>query len=380
MAEYYIDGTITSASGTGSGTLGDPWGKTDDLYQYAVDQILAGAGAGTNGDWIYVVDGDLTATAPIDLSSYGSASKHLYLIGYNGHQLTYDMGGQEMFATDYDSMGFKHVRFINFNNTASSRSIHVSYRCFFIDCIFDGQNQDYEEVLRVDGATEILGCKWINFSPSPSTNHGYLFITGSHGANWIKGCYFEKGGEDDAPMILSYNSVIEDCVFRYSGTNTLYYMILPIRQLRLSNCTFYATPTAGNVYATFFSTYAMNTMTNCYFENLTEPIYNSQSTVNDNSSLMMTGNRAYNSSNLYPGQDYIPGKTVLYQDNDWDISESLLVDPLNGDYRPKEGLIGAGYNIQDYGFPSYIKKAKPTIGGIDAYMTNVVTSPPRMRG
>lgn len=379
MAQYYVDGTITSANGSGSGTISDPWGKTDDLFQYAVDQILAGAGAGATGDWVNVVAGDLTATASVDLSSYSGSSKNLYLVGHNGHQPTYDLGGETMFADRYDSVGLHNIRFINFSNVNAVDGITLKYRGFVTNCVFDGQDQDYESVLDVSGAVNILGCRWINFSPSPSTNHGYLLKNGSHGGNWIKGCYFEKGGNDNNPFLFSYNSVIEDCVFRYSGTDSIGYMILPIRNLRLSNCTFYATPTAGNVNATFFSTYLENSMINCYFENLQEPIYNSQYTVNDNSSTMLAGNRAYNSSNLYPSQDYVPGKTVIYQDNDWDVSESLLVDPLNGDYRPKAELIGAGLNLQDYGFPSSIKKAKPTIGGINAFETTAKPAP-RVRG
>ncbi len=378
MAQYYVDGTISSVSGSGSGTLADPWGKTDDLLQYAVDQILAGAGAGATGDWVNIIAGDLTATASVDLSSYSGSTKNLYIVGYNGHQPTYDLGGETMFATNYDSIGLHNIRFINFSNTVSS--IFIKYRGFVTKCIFDGQDQDYKLILEVSGAVNIFGCRWINFSPSPSTNHGYLFKTGSHGGNWIKGCYFEKGGNDNASMLFTYNSVIEDCIFRYSGTESMGYMILPIKNLRLSNCTFYATPAAaGNVNATFFSTYVENSMINCYFENLQEPIYNSVVTVNDNSSTMLVGNRAYNSSNVFPDQDYFTGKTVIYEDNDWDVSESLLVDPLNGDYRPKAGLIGAGFNLQDYGFPSSIKRAKPTIGGIGAFET---TAKPvtRMRG
>ena len=67
MAAYYIDGTIVSASGTGSGTIGDPWGKTDDLLQYTLDQIVAGAGRGSSGDTVYIT-GDLNQTASIDFT------------------------------------------------------------------------------------------------------------------------------------------------------------------------------------------------------------------------------------------------------------------------------------------------------------------------
>ena len=65
---------------------------------------------------------------------------------------------------------------------------------------------------------------------------------------------------------------------------------------------------------------------------------------------------------------------MIYDNNDWDVPESLLIDPLNGDYRPRTGLIGAGFNLQDYGFPSSIKKQDPTIGAITS---NVL--PTRMR-
>ena len=120
MAQYYVDGTITSANGSGSGTLSDPWGKTDDLFQYAVDQILAGAGAGATGDWVNVIAGDLTATASVDLSSYGSSAKNLYLVGHNGYQPTYDLGGEAMFAASYSRIKLHNIRFINFSTTVQS--------------------------------------------------------------------------------------------------------------------------------------------------------------------------------------------------------------------------------------------------------------------
>jgi len=378
MAQYYVDGTITSASGTGSGTLADPWGKTDDLLQFALDQILAGAGKGASGDWINIIAGDLTNTSSTDFSVYlPSAGAAFYLVGYNGHQPTFDLGGFPLLQASggRDGIFLHNIRFTNFSTTTVS--LRFRYHGSVSFCVFDAEDNPAHAILRVDGSYNIFGCQWINFTNSTVNNGTWLFQTGSSGANWMKGCYFEKASSYQ--MIYVYNTVVEDCVFRYSGTATMYYMVLPIRQVRLSNCTFYATPTAGSAFAVFFSTYQNNSMVNCYFENLAEPIYNSQNSVNDNISTMLAGNRAYNSANLYPGQDYIPGKTLIYKDNDWDVSESLLVDPENGDYRPKEGLIGAGFNLQDYGFPSSIKKAKPTIGGINAFET-VAKPAKRVRG
>ena len=376
MAEYYIDGTITSASGTGSGTLADPWGKTDDLLQFALDQILAGAGKGASGDWINIIAGDLTNTVSTDFASYApNTGTMITIAGYNGHQPTFDLGGFPLLLASGGQSGIRlhNIRFTNFST--STYSFRFRYHGSVSFCVFDAENNPASHILRVDGAYNIYGCRWINFTDN--TVNGLFFQTGSSGGNWIKGCYFEKSST--YMMVYVYNTVVEDCVFRYSGTGTMYYMVLPIRQVRLSNCTFYATPTAGTVFAVFFSTYQNNSVVNCYFENLTEPIYNSQNSVNDNISTMLAGNRAYNSSNLYPGQDYIPGKTLIYKDNDWDVSESLLVDPLNNDYRPKADLIGAGFNLQDYGFPSSIKKAKPTIGGINAFET-VAKPAKRVRG
>jgi hypothetical protein len=366
MAQYYVDGTITSALGTGSGTLADPWGKTDDLLQFAIDQILAGAGKGVAGDWINIVDGNLTNTASTDFSSYApSNGTPITILGYNGYQPTFDLGAVPFLQTAAGRDGIKlhNIRFINFST--STYSLRFRYHGSVSFCVFDAENNPASHILRVDGAYNIYGCQWINFTDN--TVNGLFFQTGSSGGNWMKGCYFEKSST--YLMVYVYNTVVEDCVFRYSGTGTMYYMVLPIRQVRLSNCTFYATPTAGSAFAVFFSTYQNNSMVNCYFENLAEPIYNSQNSVNDNISTMLAGNRAYNSTNLYPGQDYIPGKTLIYDNNDWDVPESLLIDPLNGDYRPRTGLIGAGFNLQDYGFPSSIKKARPTIGGINAFET-----------
>jgi hypothetical protein len=39
MADYYIDPDIVSGNGTGSGTSSDPFGKTINVLQYALDKI-----------------------------------------------------------------------------------------------------------------------------------------------------------------------------------------------------------------------------------------------------------------------------------------------------------------------------------------------------
>lgn len=367
MAQYYVDGTITSATGTGSGTLADPWGKTDDLIQYAVDQIVL-AGKGSTGDWINIVAGDINQTTPLNLAGYSpNNGRQLTILGYNDHQPTYDIGGVAWSAVEYDGIRLHNLRFVNFSGTNGQISIRVKYHSSISLCVFDGQNQPYSQILRVAGSVNIFGCQWINFSPTTGF-HGQLLYSGSSGGNWIKGCYFEQGGIADNYALFPYSSVIEDCIFVYTGSNNLAYMILPIRQMRLSNCTFYRDPSAGTFNAFYLSTYQNNSVVNCYFENMTDISYNNSVSVNGNISTMLSGNRAYNSATLHPTQDLLPCDTLIYYDNDWDVSESLLVDPANGDYRPKTKLIGAGFNLQDYGFPSSIKKQKPTIGAIQNHL------------
>ena len=371
MAQYYVDGTITSANGSGSGTLADPWGKTDDLFQYAVDQILAGAGAGANGDWVNVVAGDLTATASVDLSSYSGSQKHLYLVGHNGHQPTYDLGGEAFFVASYYGTKLHNIRFVNFSTTVSS--IALGAYSTISKCIFDGQNQDYRDrLVYLNAPANVFGCQWINFANTNVGSSGTLLYAPS-GRLWIKGCYFEKGGDDRNTMVSARESVTEDCIYRYSGSGILYYAHLATSSSRFSNCTFYRVDGQGPMNAVFFSNYNDMSMVNCYFENA-NPIYNSHSTVDDNVITMLSGNRSHNTN--VPSHT---GKALIEHDNQWDVSESLLVDPLNGDYRPKAALIGAGFNLQDYGFPSSIKKAKPTIGGINAFET-VAKPSPRVRG
>lgn len=369
MAFYYIDGSVTSAGGSGSGTLGDPWVKTNDLLQYAVDEILAGAGAGTYGDWISIINGNLTQTAFIDLSVYApSNGRTLTITGHDGHRPTIDMGGAPFFDAQRDGIRLHNLRFRNFTNVTGEVGVHIRYHGSVSLCEFDGENQDFESILRCEGSVNVLGCRFINFSPpAPSANHGSLIFSGSSGGNWIKGCYFETGGGNDNYMIWSYGSFIEDCVFKYSGSATLYYAVIPIRQLRLSNCTFYRDPAAAGVmFAAFFSNYQNCSMVNCYFENLAEPIYNSQTSVNGNVSTMLSGNRAFNSANLYPANaQYLPCPTLNYFNNDWNVSESLLVDPANGDFRPKSGAVGAGFNFQDYGFPVGNLTNPVTVGAVN---------------
>lgn len=374
MAQYYVDGTITSASGTGSGTLADPWGKTDDLIQFAIDQIMLGSGAGSTGDWINIVAGNINQTTSLNLLSYSpNNGRQLTILGYNGHQPTYDLGGVTWSNVHYDGIRLHNIRFVNFIAITNQFAIRLKYHGSVSFCVFDGENQPHATVLRIEGEVNILGCQFINFSPTAGL-HQTLIYSGSSGGNWLKGCYFEKGGVNDYYMIFSYNTVIVDCVFVYTGSNNMAYAILPIRQARVSNCTFYRSPTAGQFYPIYFSTYQNNSMVNCYFENVTDISYNNSVSVNGNISTMLSGNRAYNSATLHPTQNLLPCDTLIYYDNDWDISESLLIDPANGDYRPKAGLIGAGFNLQDYGFPSSIKKQDPTIGAI----TNNIM-PPRVR-
>ena len=362
MAQYYIDGTIASASGTGSGTIGDPWGKTDDLFQYAVDQIVAGAGSGTSGDWVNVIDGNLTATASVDLSSY-TGQKNLYLVGYNGHQPTYDLGGEALFAASYTRMKIHNIKFINFSTTASSILLNTYATLSF--CIFDGQNQDYHNrLVYIGAASNVFGCRWINFANTNVSSNGSL-LYGPSGRAWIKGCYFEKGGNDSATIAEIRESVAEDCVIRYSGSGTLYYAFLQTGTSRFSNCTFHRVDGSGNMHGVFFSNYNDMNMVNCYFENVI-PIYNSNSTVNDNVITLLSGNRSYGGPAPVPA---FTGKALIEINNDWDVSESLLIDPANGDYRPKAGLVGAGFNLQDYGFPESMSKNPITIGGINGTST-----------
>ena len=376
MAQYYIDGTITSATGSGSGTFSDPWGKTDDLIQYAVDQILAGAGRGAQGDWINIIAGDLTQTAFIDLSVYAPSNGfQLTIAGHDGHRPNINMGGKPMFDIKRDGIRLHNLRFFNLTNVTGEVSVWLRYHGSVSLCEFDGQNQDFEMVLRCEGSINVLGCRFVNFSPpAPSANHGPLIFSGSSGGNWIKGCYFETGGGNDNYMIWSYGSFIEDCVFKFSGSSSLAYAVIPIRQLRLSNCTFYRDPSAASMYAVYLSSYQNCSMVNCYFENMTAPFYNYHVSVNDNVSTMLAGNRAFNSTDSPPANpQYLPCPTLNYFNNDWDVSESLLVDPANGDFRPKAGLVGAGFNLQDYGFPVGNLTNKVTVGAVNGLKPDLIT-------
>jgi len=83
---------------------------------------------------------------------------------------------------------------------------------------------------------------------------------------------------------------------------------------------------------------------------------------------VLAGNRAYNcaTSDMPP----ISSAVLINENNDWAMTESGLVDPANGDYRPNKNLINQGWRDDELNTEITSMSAelgiKPTIGAYDA--------------
>lgn len=366
MADYYCDGTITSASGTGSGTIGDPWGKTDDLWDYCLQQIQAAGGAGTLGDNLIVLDGGFNNTYnpdPTILSpSYGQANM-LYVRPYvmDGTQrIPWDLGGYAVFGTSTNQQGYQFY-FCNFTNLSlthwsvrGSRYISVYY------CGFDGSGGPHIGVALVGSQGRVIGCRFYNDNRTGGLLHQG---TGSQQVMWN---IFEPAY--NGYMAYSYSSGFAHNLILPTPSMTYNTgLVLPIQGGRIFRNTFYNTTNKGSgIYVP--NSYESNYIANNYFEGLYRSVNGSGAGQHINAYEVLAGNRAYNiSNNIMPP---IPSAVAINENNDWDMAESGLVDPANGDYRPNQNLINQGWrddelnteiidNFADLGI-------KPTIGAYDA--------------
>ena len=148
MAIYYLDSTITSTNGTGDGSSGDPFGKTDDLIHYVLTQISVGA----EGDQFVIRgNGTLNHTTPIDFytwrgNSTGTNNKPVCIRPeYVTGTFTYAMNGQGLYARpviNYNqppiSVQWHKAYFKDYSNPTSATlyPFRIGQYCAFVGCTF----------------------------------------------------------------------------------------------------------------------------------------------------------------------------------------------------------------------------------------------------
>lgn len=377
MATYYVDGSVTSASGSGSGTLGDPWVKTDDLIQYAFDQIVAGAGAGSSGDTIVVLDGTLTNTAKLDLSAFnpsyptGNNARPIWVKAVDPEVIIdWDCGASEFILYPYQAINFAGFRFHNFSNGASYTNypFHLYRYTALINCIFDCAGSQHNTLLSLNTQCAIIGCKFINDNRaivSGATNGGYIAVISS---GVCKDNYFESTS-NTANNYYSFgfsSTHIVNNVF-YNETDYVNGNIVFTSGTRCSNNTFYSNTTTKVPCIYNPSSYEnAHICDNNYFEGWSKGIYGSP-----NRMVLgwVTGNKGYNNTSLIDST-LVENNNTVYDFHDSyfkneTLSESGLVDAANKDFRPKSLLVAKGFNTQANALPVSALSLNPNVGAVN---------------
>ena len=379
MADYYIDGSVAGSAGVlnGSGTQVDPWTQNSgvDLLEAARQAIIAGAGIGSTGDVIIVLDGGLSLTAPLTYESGWSQIKPFVVRPFvmDGTQrIDFDMGYQKMISVDITQQGhnFYFTDFHGFGSVATSGAYVINGRNWwgFYFCKFDGSDAHASGatgIFNAGSSSHFVGNRYLNDARSSG-----LLIACSSGC-CIRGNYFEI--DYVAYAFYTYGSEFANNVFRVTSAANLGF-VLPIQGGLMRNNTFYgvdaATPVnnGGSIYIP--PSYEHNMVTNNYFENMGRAIY-IPSTDQHNMGIC-AGNYMYNIQDTNLGKPNASNTTFL-DNNDFALSRSGLVDPANGDYRPNDLLIGKGFNLENYSLQG-VTTGRKTIGAIE-----VDLMPPRVR-
>lgn len=363
MADYYVDGTITSASGQGDGSIGNPWGKTDDLWDYCLSQIAAAGGAGATGDNLIVLDGGFSQTTDPDPTVVAYAqSKMLYVqpnVLDGTQRIPFDCGTKRVMGTSTGERGFQFY-FCDFTNLSpDGTTLYTNSYGSVYYCSFDGSGSSHLAVLRLGGQGRVIGCRFFNDGRTSG-----LFNSGSTGQQ-VMWNVFEPNLNDY--MVYTYGSVFaHNLILPQSGMTYNTGMVLPIQSSRMFRNTFFGENQKG---AGFYvpNSYESNYIANNYFEGIHNAI-NDVATQHLNTFEVLAGNRAYNcaTSDMPPASSSV----VINQNNDWAMTESGLVDPANGDFRPNKNLINQGWRDDELNTEITSNFAelgiKPTIGAYDA--------------
>lgn len=365
MAKYYLDGTLVSASGTGSGTLGDPFGKDDDLLQYAQDQVVAGAGIGATGDEYRIVNGGLNMTAHMTWSAGYSYLKPLVVTPHvqDGTQrVDMDLGGFPFTGTvgsPTTSRGGIYLYFLDFHNlNASNYSIRTATYSGIYYCNFDGGDGAHSGMLLSSSVTDVVGCRFFN-----DQRTGSLLLQGTNG-NKVLDCIFEPNM--NGYMAYSYGSTWKGNIIKPTAAMTYNTgLVLTINGTVAINNTFIGQNQKGSAFY-INNSYEDNVLVNNYFENIYLPVNLSGPTSHHSAIQLLCGNRGFN--NFIPFESSNDNVINMEENNDWSMTESGLVDASSGDLRPNKLLIGAGFDNKSATKPSGLNLGTPpTIGAVESY-------------
>jgi len=346
MGTYYVDGTISSATGTGSGTQADPWGKDDDLIHYAVTQIEAGAGKGTLGDTIYIVAGDVNSTQSpwiqqTTATNYYNHDRPLGIIGNGRDQTNWDAGGNPKIGYNYnegqtrlDAIIFADMTFSNLP-TATGSTNHLWggsnwanwYNC---DILFDpAQNGMMTALNRV---FRLINCR---YTPSQSLQ-AY-----SGGAQGI-GTYFDCRNSPSSHIFYGGHWI--DCFFDMKdlGRNTNVFGLLQVSPT-VVNCTF---DWRGNPSFTCgrLDGWEQNVWYNNYIHADGGSNKFMTTAYTTSASFGAFGNVGYGITDFHGGNNHPglnPNSNYTYNTNNEILSVSGVKDADNGDWRPSDALIDA---------------------------------------
>lgn len=360
MATYYLDASVASVSGSGTGTLGDPFVKTDDLVNYAFTQVAAGPGNGGAGDVFIVLAGELTNTTEVDVrlldgtsSTAGHISRPIWIKTTSPTTiLDWNCGGTNFQYYPTQALKVAGFRFYNYSNSVANPTHYPFYTYrygSFINCIFDSYAAQHFGLFNASIYTSVIGCKFINDNRynGSSTNRGYLIISST---GVFKGNYIET----TATAGTGYYSL------NFNGTNVcgnIFYNTIdytngshvPIGGARYWNNIFYndsASPKRAIYNPSNYEN--ANLIANNYFEGWSEAVHTSTGRLTLE---YVVGNKGYNLINGYLfTPQFVENDTTL-----WDFDDpyfknemlpaSALADPANKDFTPNALLLGSGFSL-----------------------------------
>lgn len=374
MATYYVDGSVTSASGSGSGTLGDPWVKTDDLIQYAIDQIAAGAGAGSAGDTIVVLDGTLTNTSRIDPTGWnpsypnGNNSRPLVIKAVDPEvRINWDCGGTTFVHYPFDAFWLIGFRFYNYANLLNEYPFRMYRYSAFINCEFDSYATQHHGLISFSIYSAIIGCRFVNDNRYNGTSGNFGYVV-SMSTGVCKDNYFESTtSSGTAYYSFAFGGLH---VFNNVFYNTVEYVngnIAPTQGSRFSHNTFYSNTTTKVPCIYNPASYENGHMIdNNYFEGWSSGVKSSPNRICLG---WIAGNKGYNNTALFDST-LVENNTTVYDVNNAylkneTLSESGLVDAANKDFRPKSLLVAKGFNTQANALPVSALSLNPNVGAVN---------------
>ncbi len=390
MAIYYLDSTITSTNGTGDGSSGDPFGKTDDPIHYVLTQISVG----TQGDQLVIRGGGtLNHTQPIDFYTWrggvGTETQPLCIRPENVRdQFTYTMNGHSLYARPLinANQGPKGVvwhsaYFKDYSNPTAATPLifRINQYSGFVGCVFDGSLQTHQGLIQGSSNTYVIGCKIIGNRAikNDSANGGYLiynveFTNHNHitiaSSSTNNGPYYTLGASTG--NYWTKNIIVDNLGY----TNGV---LIPQSNGHVLNNTFYGSGAGRAIYVPGTYEPVMN-ITNNYIENFVAGIGANSGYTRPNNQLV-AGNCFFNVTDTFNGQ-WDDDNCIYDFENDGffnnqTLTSSGVVDAAGGDFTPNKNM-GSGFR---HGSLAGINLGDAYVGAVLSPTT--VTPPvPRVRG